>query len=156
LACKRAVSGNNQAHLKVKSRLRQSLAGLHSLFTRALQRGAVTIFETRPRETKGNPAMNRYLIERDIPNVGRLTRAQLKDLAATSNSVLYRLGGKVQWVHSYIAADKTFCIYLAESELLVREHSRLAGFPVTKITKVPTVIDPMTGFSSALDAGKAA
>jgi len=100
--------------------------------------------------------MNRYLIERDIPDVGRLTRAQLRDLAATSNSVLYRLGGKVQWVHSYIAADKTFCIYLAESELLVREHSRLAGLPLTKITEVPTVIDPMTGFSSALDAGKAA
>ena len=96
---------------------------------------------------KGDHDRKRYLIERDIPNVGRLTRAQLKDLAATSNSVLYRMGGKVQWVHSYIAADKTFCIYLAESELLVREHSRLAGFPITKITEVPTVIDPMTGFS---------
>ena len=100
--------------------------------------------------------MKRYMIERDIPNIGRHTRAQLKEIAATSNSVLYRLGGKVQWVHSYIAADKTFCVYLAESELLVREHSRLAGFPITKITEVPTVIDPMTGFSSALDAGKAA
>jgi hypothetical protein len=156
LACKRAVSGNNQAHLKVKSRPRQSLGGFYPVFTRPLQRWALTIFETRPRETKGDQGMNRYLIERDIPNVGRLTRAQLKDIAATSNSVLYRLGGKVQWVHSYISADKTFCIYLAESELLVREHSRLAGFPVTKITEVPTVIDPMTGFSSALDAGKAA
>jgi len=59
-------------------------------------------------------------------------------------------------VHSYIAGDKTFCVYLAESELLVREHSRLAGFPVTKITEVPTVIDPMSGYSSALDAEKAA
>ena len=100
--------------------------------------------------------MKRYLIERDIPNIGRLTRARLKEIAATSNSVLYRLGGKVQWIHSYIADDKTFCIYLAESELLVREHSRLAGFPITRITEVPTVIDPMTGFSSVLDAGKAA
>jgi hypothetical protein len=100
--------------------------------------------------------MKRYLIERDIPNIGRLTRAQLKDIAATSNSVIYRLGGKVQWVHSSIAGDKTFCVYLAESELLVRELSRLAGFPVTKITEVPTVIDPMSGYSSALDAEKAA
>jgi hypothetical protein len=100
--------------------------------------------------------MKRYLIERDIPNIGRLTRAPLKEIAATSNSVLYRLAGKIQWVHSYIAGDKTFCVYLAENELLVREHSRLAGFPITKITEVPTVIDPMTGFSSALDTEKAA
>jgi Protein of unknown function (DUF4242) len=107
-------------------------------------------------EAKGDQGMKRYLIERDIPNIGRLTRAQLKDIAATSNSVIYRLGGKVQWVHSYIAGDKTFCVYLAESELLVREHSRLAGFPVTKITEVPTVIDPMSGYSSVLDAEKAA
>ena len=64
--------------------------------------------------------MKRYLIERDILNIGHLTRAQLKDLAATSNSVIYRLSGKVQWVQSFIAADKSFCIYLAESELLVR------------------------------------
>ena len=62
----------------------------------------------------------------------------------------------MQRVHSCIAADKSFCIYLAECERLVREHSRLAGFPITKVTDVPTVIDPMTGFSSVLDAGKAA
>lgn len=90
--------------------------------------------------------MNRYLIERDIPNVGSLTHAQLKDLAATSNNALVKLSGKVQWVQSFIAADRTFCIYLAESEALVREHSRLAGFPITKITEVPTVIGPMTAF----------
>ena len=100
--------------------------------------------------------MKRYLIERDIRKIGGCTRAQLKEIAATSNSVLYRLGGKVQWVHSYIAGDKTFCVYLAESELLVREHCRLTGFPITKITEISTVIDPMTGFSSAMDAGKAA
>ena len=100
--------------------------------------------------------MKRYLIERDIPKIGGLGSERLKEIAATSNSVLYRLGGKVQWVQSYVAADKTFCIYLAESELLVREHCRLTGFPITKITEVALVIDPMTGFSPALDAGKAA
>jgi hypothetical protein len=72
--------------------------------------------------------MKRYLIERDIPNIGNLSRAQLKDLAATSNSALAKLSGKVQWVQSFIAADKSFCIYLAEREALVREHSRLADF----------------------------
>jgi len=91
--------------------------------------------------------MKRYLIERDIPNVGSLTHAQLKDLAATSNKALAKLSGKVQWVQSFIAADGTFCIYLAESEALVREHSRLAGFPITKVTEVPTVIGPMTAFN---------
>jgi hypothetical protein len=85
--------------------------------------------------------MKRYLIERDIPKVGSLNRGQLKELA------LSKLAGKVQWVHSHIAADKTFCIYLAESEALVREHSRLAGFPVTNVTEILTVIDPMTAVS---------
>jgi hypothetical protein len=88
--------------------------------------------------------MKRYLIERDIPNVGGLSRAQFKELAATSNRALAKLSGKVQWVQSFIAVNGTFCIYVAESELLVCDHSRLAGFPITKITEVPTVIDPMT------------
>jgi hypothetical protein len=91
--------------------------------------------------------MKRYVIERDIPGVGNLNRAQLKELAATSNTALAALSGKVQWVHSYVADDKTFCIYLADSEALVREHSRLAGFPVTRVTEARTVIDPMTAFS---------
>ena len=91
--------------------------------------------------------MKRYLIERDIANVGSLSREQFKELAATSNSVIAKLSGQVQWVQSLIAADKTFCIYLAPNEHLVREHSRLAGFPITKITEVPTVLDPMTAYS---------
>jgi len=91
--------------------------------------------------------MKRYLIERDIPGVGSLSRAELKDLAATSNGAVAKLSGTVQWVQSYIAADGTFCVYLGESEASIREHSRLAGFPITKITEVPTVIDPMTAYS---------
>ncbi len=91
--------------------------------------------------------MKRYLIERHTPGVGSLSRAQLKDLAATSNSAVAKLSGKVQWVHSHIAADNTFCCYLAESEAVVREHSRLAGFPITKVNEVVTIIDPMTAYS---------
>jgi hypothetical protein len=91
--------------------------------------------------------MRRYLIERDIPGAGSLNSMQLRELAATSNGAIAKLAGKVQWVHSYIAASKTFCVYLAESELLVREHSRLAGFPITKVSEVPTVIGPMTAYS---------
>ena len=91
--------------------------------------------------------MKRYLIERDIPNVGSLSRVQFKELAATSNGAIVKLSGKVQWVQSFIADDKTFCIYLAESEDVVREHSRLAGFPITRVTEVPIVIDPMTAYA---------
>jgi len=91
--------------------------------------------------------MKRYLIERHIPGVGSLSRTQLKDLAATSNGAVTKLSGQVQWVQSHIAADNTFCVYLAESEERVREHSRLAGFPITKVNEVVTVIDPMTAYS---------
>ena len=91
--------------------------------------------------------MKRYVVERDIPGVGSLNRTQLKDIAATSNGALAQLSGKVQWVQSFIAADRTFCVYLAESEALVREHSRLAGFPITRVNEAATVIDPMTAFS---------
>jgi hypothetical protein len=91
--------------------------------------------------------MKRYLIERHIPGVGSLTPPQYKDLAAASNAAVAKLAGTVQWVHSYIAADNTFCIYLAESEDRVREHSRLAGFPITRVNEAMTVIDPLTAYS---------
>lgn len=88
--------------------------------------------------------MKRYVIERDVPGIGGMNRAQLKDAAATSNGALAKLTGKAQWEHSYVAEDKTFCIYLAENEAAVREHAKLSGFPATKITEVRTIIDPMT------------
>jgi hypothetical protein len=88
--------------------------------------------------------MKRYLIERNIPGVGQLNGQQLKDASATSNAALARLGGKVQWVHSYVVDDKTYCEYLAEDESLVHEHARLSGFPASKVTEVRTIIEPMT------------
>ncbi len=88
--------------------------------------------------------MKRYVIERDLPGVGGLDRTQLGDAAATSNAALGQLSGKVQWVQSFVADDKTFCIYLAENEAAVHEHAGLSGFPASKITEVRTIIDPMT------------
>jgi uncharacterized protein DUF4242 len=88
--------------------------------------------------------MKRYVIERDLPGVGSLNREQLKGAAATSNGALDKLAGKVQWVHSYVVDDKTFCIYLAESESAVKDHARLSGFPATKVSEVRGIIDPMT------------
>jgi uncharacterized protein DUF4242 len=88
--------------------------------------------------------MKRYMIERDLPGIGGLNRAQLKDAAATSNGALAKLAGKAQWEHSYVVDNKTFCIYLAENEAAVKEHAKLSGFPATKVSEVRTVIDPMT------------
>lgn len=88
--------------------------------------------------------MKRFLIERTIPGVDMLTIEQLRDAAVTSNQALAKLEGQVQWVHSYIVRDQTVCVYLADSEDLVKEHARLSGFPATTITEIHGVIDPMT------------
>ncbi len=88
--------------------------------------------------------MKRYVIERDIPGVGNLDDAQLRDAAKASNSALAELSGKAQWVQSYVVDDKTFCIYLADSKDSVLEHAQLSGFPANKITEVRNIIDPMT------------
>jgi hypothetical protein len=88
--------------------------------------------------------MKRYVIERAIDGVGKLDGQGLKGAAATSNDALAKLAGKVQWVHSYVADNKTFCIYLAENEEVIHEHARLSGFPATTITEVPRMIDPVT------------
>jgi hypothetical protein len=88
--------------------------------------------------------MKRYLIERNIAGVGRLDRDQLKGAAATSNAALAKLDGRVQWVQSFVADDKTYCIYLAEAESAVHEHARLSGFPANRVTELRGVIDPMT------------
>jgi hypothetical protein len=89
-------------------------------------------------------SMKRYVIERNIPGVGALNGEQLKGAATKSNEALAKLADKVQWVHSYVADDKTFCIYLADSEAAVQEHAKLSGFPANKVTEVREVIDPMT------------
>jgi len=88
--------------------------------------------------------MKRYVIEREIPGVGSLTPQQLREAAAKSDEALAKLGGKAQWVQSFVADNKTFCIYLAESEAAVREHARISGFPANKITQMSGIIDPST------------
>ena len=89
--------------------------------------------------------MKRYLIERDLPGVGSLQAQELRDAAQKSNEALAALKGRVQWVESFVADDKTYCVYLAEDEAAVNEHARISGFPASRITEVRSVIDPMTG-----------
>ena len=89
-------------------------------------------------------ALNKYIIERDIPEVGTLERQQLAEAAAKSNEVLVQLGPDIQWVESYVAADKTFCLYLAQAEEIIRQHAEISGFPATRVTAIGKMIDPTT------------
>ncbi len=92
--------------------------------------------------------MKRYMIERDLPGVGNMSGSELAKAASKSNAALAELTGRVQWVQSYVAGDKTFCVYLAPNEDAVREHARISGFPASKITEIGTIIDPMTASGS--------
>jgi hypothetical protein len=89
-------------------------------------------------------ALRKYIIERDIPAVGTFEREQLRGAAAKSNEVLKQLGPEIQGQESYVAGDKTFCIYLAKDETIIRKHAELSGFPASKITEVRKMIDPTT------------
>jgi hypothetical protein len=88
--------------------------------------------------------LRRFIIERDIPKVGTLEREQLRAAAAKSNDALDQLAPDIQWVQSYVADDKTFCVYLAKDEAVIRRHAEISGFPATKITEVRKIIDPTT------------
>jgi hypothetical protein len=93
--------------------------------------------------------MRKFVIEREIPEVGSLEREQLKAAAAKSNEALAKLAPRVQWQQSYVAADRTFCVYLAEDESVVREHAKLSGFPASRIVEISKVIDPATARAGA-------
>jgi hypothetical protein len=91
--------------------------------------------------------MPRYVIERDIPKIGSSDWAALREASKKSNSVLTAMQAEnkhIQWEHSYVAGDKTFCIYLAADERLVQEHAERSGFPANKVTRVRRMIDPTT------------
>lgn len=88
--------------------------------------------------------MKRFIIERDIPGIGQMSVTELCGAARASNQALAQIGTNIQWQHSYVSGDKTFCVYLADSEDSIRKHSELSGIPVGAITEVPQVIDPLT------------
>lgn len=88
--------------------------------------------------------MRKYLVERKVPDVGKLTGEELRAAAAKSNQVLAELAPEVQWQHSYVADDHFFCVYLAANEDLVRRHAERAGFPAERVIEIHRVIDPTT------------
>jgi predicted ABC-type ATPase len=91
--------------------------------------------------------MPKYVIERDIPGIGVSSADELREAAQSSNDVLAQMQAEkknIQWLHTYIAGEKTFCVYIADNEALIREHSERSGFPANTITKVVTTVDPVT------------
>lgn len=88
--------------------------------------------------------MRMFVIEREIPEIGKKEAAEMRAAAAKSNEALRQLAPRVQWQHSYVTGDKTFCIYLAEDEAAVKEHAEISGFPANKVTEVKRTIDPTT------------
>jgi hypothetical protein len=88
--------------------------------------------------------MKRFMIERDIPGIGEFSMTELCGAARASNQALTNIGPTIQWQHSYVAGDKTFCVYLAENEDDIRKHAEESGIPVSTITEVLQIIDPLT------------
>ena len=113
---------------------------LFTSVTAMAQTTTLTDATSKPNSAK----MKTYLIERDIPNAGKLTPEQLKAISQKSCSVLQNMGPKIQWLQSYVTGDKIFCVYKAENEDLIREHAKEGGFPANVITEIATTISPAT------------
>jgi hypothetical protein len=88
--------------------------------------------------------MQRYMIERDIPGIGAMSAEELGGAAKASCQAIEQIGSDVQWQHSYVAGDKTFCIYLAKDEAAIHRHAKLSGIPLSNITPLIKIIDPLT------------
>jgi Protein of unknown function (DUF4242) len=100
--------------------------------------------------------MPKFLIEREIPNAGALSAADLKGIARKSCSVLRELGADIQWVQSYVTEDKITCIYISSTPELIREHARRGGFPADRVLEIAEIIDPTTAEDNTLAAVSAA
>lgn len=88
--------------------------------------------------------MPKYVIEREIPGLGKFTPEQLQGASQTSCNVLRKLGPEIQWVHSYVTGDKLYCVYISPDEELIRKHAAEGGFPANRISEVKEIIDPTT------------
>jgi hypothetical protein len=96
--------------------------------------------------------MPKYVIERNIPNVGSLSAQELQGVSQNSCAVLRSMGPQIQWLHSYVTADKIYCVYIAPDERTIREHAERGGFPADRISEVAGVIDPTTAEEQAKKA----
>lgn len=88
--------------------------------------------------------LRRFVIERDIPGIGAMSITELCGAARASNQAIDQIGNEIQWQHSYVAGEKTYCVYLAKDEATIQKHAELSGIPVSAITEVSQIIDPLT------------
>jgi hypothetical protein len=88
--------------------------------------------------------MPKFIIEREIPDVGKLSGAELHAISQKSCGVLNQMGPKIQWLQSYVTGDKIYCVYIAPDEKTVREHAQQGGFPANRVSRVMSMIDPTT------------
>ena len=100
--------------------------------------------------------MPKFVIEREIPGAGNLNAQELQSVSQTSCNVLQKLGPQIQWVQSYVTADKVYCIYIAPNEEMIREHAVQSGIPANRISEVKTVIDPTTAETGKQSAAQTA
>lgn len=129
---------------------------MKNLFSISLLVIVVTLFSMSNAQAQSNvqvnkitaaekqPELKTYLIERDIPNAGKLTAADLKGISQKSCTVLKELGPGIEWLQSYVTGNKIFCVYRAENETLLRKHATKGGFPITTITEINNTISPKT------------
>jgi hypothetical protein len=88
--------------------------------------------------------MPKFVIEREIPGAGKLSKADLQAISQKSCGVLSSMGPKIQWVESFVTDDKIYCVYIAPDEATVREHATKGGFPANRVSRIATMIDPTT------------
>ena len=88
--------------------------------------------------------MPKYVIERNMPGAGALSHDELAAISVKSCRALEEIGSGIQWLESFITADKVYSIYIARNERLIREHAHLSGFPADTISEVKEIIDPST------------
>jgi hypothetical protein len=88
--------------------------------------------------------MPKYIIEREIPGAGSMSPETLQAISQKSCGVLRSMGSHIQWVESFVTADKVYCVYIAPDEAAIQEHARQGGFPANRVSEVKTMIDPTT------------
>ena len=88
--------------------------------------------------------MPKFVIEREVPGAENLSDAQWREISQRSVNALKEMGTKIQWLHSYVAGDKVYCVYLAPDEATVREHAKRAGLPANRVTAVRRLLDPLS------------
>jgi cell division inhibitor SulA len=93
--------------------------------------------------------MPKYVIEREIPGAGNMSPQELQAVSQTSCGVLRQMGPSIQWLHSYVTGDKIYCVYIAPSEEMIREHAQQGGFPANRISEIKSIIDPTTAEATA-------